>query len=239
MDRIQILQGKTGAYRLDEKIVDGQARGRIVPLMAYMVKRPGGLAIQTFTREELAARAARGEIKRDWLVRTDAGGKWERMDEVFEAEWPAEIAAPPAGAQMEPAVDASEVASDETPPAPRSGVAPTSDRQTRWTKAAMKRYRDAYRVATFIVTVGDTVKILGAVGGAILLMLGFAGLGQHGPGVILGVAGIAAGAILGAVFLIWGIVISARGQELRAQLDVAVCESPFLNDEERAKVMSL
>jgi hypothetical protein len=210
--------------------------------MAYMVKRPGGLAIQTFSREELAARAARGEIKRDWLVRADAGGKWERMDEVFEAEWPVEISAPkpeeaaPPARAVAPAAEAS--AEAQSPPIP-SAVAATLPPQTGWTKSAIKRYRDAYTVAAFLVTGGSTVKGLGVVCGALLMVIGLAVAAQGGFGVVLGVAGLVAGPIGGAIFFIWGIVISARGQELRAELDVAVYASPFLNDAERASVMSL
>lgn len=210
--------------------------------MAYMVKRPGGLAIQTFSREELAASAARGEIKRDWLVRADAGGKWERMDEVFEAEWPVEVSAPkpeeaaPPAPVLYPAAEASAVA--QSPPIP-SGVTGTLPPQAGWTKSAIKRYRDAYTVAAFLVTVGSTVKGLGVVCGALLMVIGLAVAAQGGFGVVLGVAGLVAGPIGGAIFFIWGIVISARGQELRAELDVAVYASPFLNDAERASVMSL
>lgn len=214
----------------------------LVPYMAYMVKRSGGLAIQTFSREELAARAARGEIKRDWLVRTDASGKWERMDEVFEAEWPAEIAAtkPEEAAPPAPAIHpASEVSAvEQSPPIP-SGVAATLPPQTGWTKSAIKRYRDAYTVAAFIVTVGATVKGLGVAGGVLLMVVGLVVAAQGGFGIVLGVAGLVLGPIGGAIFFIWGIVISARGQELQAELDVAVYESPFLNDAERARVMSL
>jgi hypothetical protein len=207
--------------------------------MAYMVKRPAGLAIQTFSREELAARAARGEIKRDWLVRANAEGKWERMDEVFEAEWPAEISAPQSDEAAPPASAASALSAvAQSSPIP-SGAAATSPAQTGWTKSAIKRYRDAYTVALFLVTVGTTVKGLGVGFAALLMVVGLGVAAQGGFGIVLGVAGLVVGPIGGAIFFIWGILISARGQELRAELDVAVYASPFLDDAERARVMSL
>ena len=210
--------------------------------MAYMVKRPGGLAIQTFSREELAARAARGEIKRDWLVRTDAGGKWERMDEVFEAEWPVETAPtiPEETAPVAPVVRPASEVSTAAPSSPIPNVvAATAPAQAGWTKTALKRYRDAYTVAAFVVTVGATVKALGIVVGVLLMAVGLVVASQGGFAVVPGVVGLVLGPIGGAIFFIWGITISARGQELQAQLDVAVYESPFLNDAERARVMSL
>lgn len=225
--------------------------------MAYMVKRPGSLAIQTFSREELAARAARGEIKRDWLVRTETGGAWERMDEAFEAAWPAEAppahpnnepseeqryggSAPPAGAASSPSVVPA-TAPPMLPPSARMVTETQVDSRSRWTKAVMKRYRDAYRVAAFIVTLGGIVKGIGIAAGALFFLFFLLGIGGGigGGAAALGVGALVLAIVVGGLFLIFGIVISAQGQALRAGLDVAVYESPFLNDEERAKVMSL
>jgi hypothetical protein len=47
------------------------------------------------------------------------------------------------------------------------------------------------------------------------------------------------GALVGGLFFLLGVLISAQGQLLKAHADSAVHTSPFLNNEERAIAMSL
>jgi len=47
------------------------------------------------------------------------------------------------------------------------------------------------------------------------------------------------GVLVAFVFWVWGVLISAYGQHLRAALDSAASSSPFLSDSQRADVMRL
>jgi hypothetical protein len=51
--------------------------------------------------------------------------------------------------------------------------------------------------------------------------------------------GAVLGALVGGLFFLFGILISAQGQILLAQADSAIHTSPFLTEEEKAKAMSL
>jgi hypothetical protein len=213
--------------------------------MSLMVKRPGSLTMNYYTRADLLAQVRAGAIKRDWLVRDEAEGKWERLDERFEFDWPE-------------AADPSSVESDDSeliPPARETVVAqPPIARQTnpaqipasaelssRWTTKATKRYSDAYRVAAFYVGFGNTMKGIGVAIGILFALIGLIAsqAGNGFIGVVAVIAGLFLGVMAGSIFYIAGILISADGQTLRAELDVAVYACPFLSDEERAKVMSL
>jgi len=46
-------------------------------------------------------------------------------------------------------------------------------------------------------------------------------------------------AIIGGVIYVAGLLITLLGWQLQGRLDAAVYSSPFLTDEERARVMSL
>lgn len=116
------------------------------------------------------------------------------------------------------------------------------------------RYQDGYRVAKTIDTFGTILKILGVVlgGGMIFLGLISGGIaqssikqnsfGMNDGGVamlfILIYFGVI-GAIIIIVFWILGVIISAQGQMLKANFDCAVNSSPFLENSDRAKIMSL
>jgi hypothetical protein len=121
--------------------------------------------------------------------------------------------------------------------------------------ALMKRYKDAYLVARVMNGFGKFIKVGGIVIAALLVLIGMAGInaagrsgpydrsmGPMGPSEIipvLGVVAIVAGVIVGLFFYIVGILVSAQGQILKASLDSAVNNSPFLTNEHRAKIMSL
>jgi hypothetical protein len=123
----------------------------------------------------------------------------------------------------------------------------------------VKRYVDLYRAARVMTGLGATVKIIGMVLGGLIFMFWFivgivaASPSQSSspfgpsPGSVFGVvgfffsmmAGLAFGALVGGLFFLLGVLISAQGQLLMATADSAVCASPFLSDQERAAAMSL
>ncbi|MEK6284038.1 MAG: hypothetical protein AABN95_27170 [Acidobacteriota bacterium] len=119
----------------------------------------------------------------------------------------------------------------------------------------MYRYLDLYRAARLLVGVGNTVKVLGiVVGTGILLLCLFAGLAGSSQTSNFGaqqsaaassflfgtfVVGAVFGTFVGGIVFLLGILISAQGQILLAQADSAVHTSPFMTEEEKAKVMSL
>lgn len=94
-----------------------------------------------------------------------------------------------------------------------------------------KRYREGYAAARFIVGVGDTVKILGIMASCVLF---FAAFFAKGPFVVLG---LVAALIVGGIFYIAGVLISAQGQLLLATLDTAVNSSPLLDNGQKAQIL--
>jgi ribosomal protein L40E len=108
--------------------------------------------------------------------------------------------------------------------------------------AVMKRYKDAYIVARVTNGFGGMIKAIGIIIGGLLALVGFMVASNGGPRdlmSILGIAGIVVGIIAGAWFYIVGVLVSAQGQILKASLDSAVNNSPFLTNKHRAKIMSL
>ncbi len=115
--------------------------------------------------------------------------------------------------------------------------------------AAKKRYTDAYRIARVIVTAGTALKIVGAVSGVLFWIfissIGIFAFGDPGDPrsvqvvVMFVITGIVLGCLVFIIFFVWGIVVSANGQHLKAALDHAVHTSPFLSHEQKAAVMSL
>lgn len=110
-------------------------------------------------------------------------------------------------------------------------------------KSVKKRYWDAYVVARTTVNVGSGIKIVGFILGLIIFLVIYAFASQlrynrdaQLIGMVLG--GIWAG-LVWIFFYIWGVLVSAQGQILKASLDGAVNSSPFLTNEQRAKIMSL
>ena len=104
--------------------------------------------------------------------------------------------------------------------------------------AVVNRYRDAYRVGTALVGLGNAIKVVGAVlAGIIFLGALSSGNGPFGGGAVL--AGVFVAAIVGVLFWACGVIIAAQGQILCATLDNAVSQSPFLTDHERLDAMGL
>jgi len=109
------------------------------------------------------------------------------------------------------------------------------------TFAVLRRYKDSYLVARAIVTLGEAVKIIGIVVGIITslgtIILGTQTQGPMSAAIIF--SGILIAAIIGVLFYIVGILVTAQGQLLKATLDAAVHTSPFLRKQEMADIMSL
>jgi hypothetical protein len=105
-------------------------------------------------------------------------------------------------------------------------------------RGAERRYLDAYAIASVINGFGDTVKVLAIVFGAVLLLIAFASPGGFG-GVFVRVIIVVAAVVFGALIYLFGVVLAAQGQMLKATLDTAVNGSPFLSDEARARMMAL
>jgi hypothetical protein len=116
-------------------------------------------------------------------------------------------------------------------------------------QAITKRYADAYKVAKTVVGIGTLIKIIGAVAGGLiaLVSMGLGGViaqaafggGNAGAGVVFFVMGLFYGGLVFALFYICGVILSAQGQILQAGLDTAVNTSPFVNDHQKARIMSL
>jgi hypothetical protein len=109
-----------------------------------------------------------------------------------------------------------------------------------YTEKVMSRYTDAYRVARVIVSVGRLVKTLGVIAFVVALLIGI-GIDyvSHYTPPVAWLAGALVGGIIWFVAWVLGVIVSAQGQLLKANIDEAVNTSPFLVDDQRAKTMSL
>lgn len=124
-------------------------------------------------------------------------------------------------------------------------TAPPQSPENIESKNASARYEDAYLQARWMVQAGETIQTVGWVlGGLIFFGAVFA---AHTVTIVetraadwLPPGGLAIGAIL-TVFFFWlvSVLVCARGRQLKASLDSAVNFSPFLSNDQRAKVMSL
>src|SRR5438874_1540453 len=106
----------------------------------------------------------------------------------------------------------------------------------------MKRYKDAYIVARVTNGFGRMIKAIGIIIAALLVLVGVMIFNDAHPGnpmANIGIVAIVFGIFTGALFYIIGVLVSAQGQILKASLDSAVNNSPFLTNEHRAKIMSL
>lgn len=112
------------------------------------------------------------------------------------------------------------------------------------------RYRDAYLVAKVTVGLGSTIKVVGFVLGGLIFLSGllFAFLAvaksgdrdlSSGVFIVALFVGTFYGFIVGFVFYFIGVIVSGQGQVLLATLDNTVGNSPFLEGEQKAAIMSL
>lgn len=110
----------------------------------------------------------------------------------------------------------------------------------------VRRYQDSYMVARTANAFGSLTKTIGLVSAGIICLIGLimtliiaASFGSSGIGFIVFLVAVVIGAIVGAIFYIFGIVLSALGQNLMATLDTAVHGSPFMSQEQKAQAMNL
>ena len=104
------------------------------------------------------------------------------------------------------------------------------------------RYIDAYRVARFVVGVGDLFKILGIVLAAIIGMGTLLVVSQtrgEQQQIAFFIAGATIAGFFGALLFLLGVLVASIGQIQKATLDSAVNSSPFLTNEHRIQIMSL
>ena len=110
----------------------------------------------------------------------------------------------------------------------------------------VRRYQDSYTVARTANAFGNLAKLIGfgsaAVIGFIGLLLTFIAVGSYrdfGVAFVVFLIALVIGAVVGAIFYVFGIVLSALGQNLMAVLDAAVYASPFMTQEQKAQAMNL
>jgi len=129
---------------------------------------------------------------------------------------------------------------------------------TRSRSPFIKRYVDLYRTAQLLIGLGTTVKTVGIVAAIIVFLFWFivglftvsqtsSPLGPSGSQsgaetvtfFVCIITGAVFGALVGGLFFLLGVLISAQGQLLMAHADSAVHTSPFLTNDEKASAMSL
>jgi hypothetical protein len=109
---------------------------------------------------------------------------------------------------------------------------------------AMQRYQDGYRVAGLITRIGSIIKTLGICLGIAILVIelviasNILGHDETAQMVSFGFALVSA-LVVGVSLFVFGVIVSAQGQQLKASLDSAVHTSPFLDIEAKARAMSL
>jgi hypothetical protein len=106
----------------------------------------------------------------------------------------------------------------------------------------MRRYQDAYLVARVTDGFGGLIKAIGIIAALLLIVVGALVIANGRPGdaiFAMGVMIVAFGIFVGSLFYLLGVLVSAQGQILKASLDGAVNNSPFLTNEHRARIMSL
>ena len=127
------------------------------------------------------------------------------------------------------------------------GVSPETHRMRHEVRVVrtMERYRDGYIHARAVNGFGAAVKVVALIIGAILVFAGLQAFNSTTPGFgsgigeIGGVVIIVAGFLLGGLGYILGVLVQSAGQSMKAHFDCAVNGSHFLNDDQRAEVMSL
>ena len=101
----------------------------------------------------------------------------------------------------------------------------------------LHRYRDAYFLSAAAVGFGGLIKAIGVIQGVIIIIGSLLAAKDAGPSLLIG--GLVLASVIGLLFYLFGVLVAAQGQILRASLDGAVNTSPFLTAENKAAVMSL
>lgn len=110
-----------------------------------------------------------------------------------------------------------------------------------YASSVMTRYQDAYLVARVTTGFGGVIKGLGFLLAFVIFgAAAFVGNQAYGETKTMYMgAGLVLAIVTGAVFYLFGILVSAQGQILKASLDGAVNNSPFLTNDQKAQAMSL
>jgi len=109
---------------------------------------------------------------------------------------------------------------------------------------AMGRYQDGYRSAGLIIRIGSIIKTLGVCLAIAILVIELViatnifGRDETSQMISFGFALVSA-LVVGVSLFVFGVIVSAQGQQLKASLDSAVHTSPFLDIEAKARAMSL
>lgn len=97
-----------------------------------------------------------------------------------------------------------------------------------------QRYSDAYLVGFTIVGIGTGSKVIGAILG---LIIGIGSLFTYKISTYIVVAGVVISLLVWLLCYLFGVLISAQGQVLRAPLDSAVNSSPVLSDSDKLEMV--
>jgi len=105
----------------------------------------------------------------------------------------------------------------------------------------MNRYWDGYIHARAIDTFGGVVKVIALLIGGLLVLGGiiYSADSRGFLGALPAIMIVLSGLIIGGIGYILGVLVQSAGQSMKAHFDCAVYQSRFLNDDQRAKVMSL
>jgi hypothetical protein len=117
---------------------------------------------------------------------------------------------------------------------------------TRWERAHQLSYRylNGYRAANLLVRLGNILKTIGFILGAIVVLGGFIGFiisashNRPASGIGIFLITLLYGAIIVFGNFVMGSVVAALGHLIRATQDSAVNNSPILTDDERVSIIS-
>lgn len=116
----------------------------------------------------------------------------------------------------------------------RPEAASESDETSPASRRFEGRYRDAYSLTSILLSIGGFVKVVGVVLGVLLGL----STGSLKSGLLV-FGGLLAAATVGLMIYLFGLLLAAQGQILRANLDSAVNSFPSLTETEKLRLMGL
>jgi hypothetical protein len=116
----------------------------------------------------------------------------------------------------------------------KHGAAAENDARPVKKQGLENRYRDAYSLASILLRIGGFVKVVGIVLGGLLALSSL----TSGIGVLV-FGGLLIAVTVGLLVFVFGLLLSAQGQILRANLDSAVNSFPTLAESEKRRMMGL
>jgi hypothetical protein len=186
----------------------------------FVAKSPDGDYIGQLTLEDIDQRLSTRKLSSGYVATRSLGGNYDELMKSGTAIWVtlAELVANPA--------------------MPGSAVVPASGQVA----VLMRRYNDSYIVARETNKFGGIIKVIAIALAVLIILVGFIFISNNPSGntaFTMIVLTIISGGITGLWFYIAGVIVAAQGQILKASLDSAVNNSPFLTNEQRANIMSL